>query len=58
MSNIGFGEIIVVLLVVLILFGASRLPEIGKSLGKAIHEFKNALKDGGEEDDKRSLKKD
>jgi len=58
MSNIGFGEIIVILLIVLILFGASKLPEIGRSLGKAIYEFKKAIKDSGEEDDKTSVKKD
>jgi sec-independent protein translocase protein TatA len=58
MSNIGFGEIIVILLIVLILFGAARLPEIGKSLGKAIYEFKKAMKDSGEEDDKTKTKKD
>lgn len=44
MSNIGFGEIILILLIVLILFGASKLPEIGRSLGKAIYEFKKAIK--------------
>lgn len=58
MSNIGFGEIIVILLIVLILFGASKLPEIGKSLGRAIYEFKKAMKDAGEDDNKTSAKKD
>lgn len=43
MGHIGFGEIIVVLLVVLLLFGAKRLPEIGRSLGHAAREFKKAL---------------
>ncbi|MDD5680081.1 MAG: twin-arginine translocase TatA/TatE family subunit [Candidatus Omnitrophica bacterium] len=58
MSNIGFGEIIVILLIVLILFGASKLPEIGKSLGRAIYEFKKAMKDAGEDDNKTNAKKD
>ena len=58
MANIGFGEIVVILLIVLILFGASKLPEIGRSLGKAIYEFKKAMKDAGEEDNKTTSKKD
>ena len=45
MFNIGMPELIVIFLVVLLLFGAKRLPEIGNSLGKAIKEFKKASKD-------------
>jgi len=48
MSNIGFGEILVILLIILVLFGPSKLPEIGKSLGTAIREFKKAMKEGEE----------
>ena len=44
MSGIGFWEVTVILLIILILFGAAKLPEIGKALGKAIHEFKKAGK--------------
>lgn len=58
MANIGFGEIVVVLLIILILFGASKLPEIGRSLGKAIYEFKKAMKDAGEDENKTASKKD
>lgn len=43
MGNLGFGEIMVILLVVLILFGAKRLPEMGASLGKGIREFKRSI---------------
>jgi len=43
--NIGFGEIIVILLVVLVIFGAKKLPEIGRSMGKAVTEFKKGVKD-------------
>ena len=46
MSMPGPMEIIVILLVVLLLFGAKRLPEIGKALGEGIREFKRAIKDG------------
>ena len=39
-GNLGFGEILLILVVVLLLFGAKRLPEVGASLGKGIREFK------------------
>ena len=45
MGQIGMPEFIVVLLVVIILFGAKRLPEIGSAIGKAIREFKRSSKD-------------
>ena len=50
MTGIGFWEVTVILLIILILFGAAKLPEIGKALGKAIHEFKKAGKQTGEEE--------
>ncbi|MBN1621308.1 MAG: twin-arginine translocase TatA/TatE family subunit [Endomicrobiales bacterium] len=43
MFGLGFQEVLVILLVALLLFGASRLPEIGKALGKSISEFKKAF---------------
>lgn len=39
---IGYGELIVILCIMLILFGGKRLPELAKSLGKGIREFKKA----------------
>ena len=39
-GNMGFMEILLILVVVLLLFGAKRLPEIGASMGKGIREFK------------------
>ena len=44
-SGIGMPEILVILLVVLLLFGAKRLPEIGASMGKGIREFKKSVSD-------------
>ena len=44
-ANLSFWEILVILLVVLLLFGAKRLPEMGQSLGKGIREFKRSLTD-------------
>lgn len=43
--NLGVGEMILVFLVVLLLFGAKRLPEIGTSLGKGIREFKSSVRE-------------
>ena len=44
MGRIGFSEVLLILVVVLLLFGAKRLPEIGQALGKAIREFQSAFK--------------
>ncbi|HEX5436321.1 MAG TPA: twin-arginine translocase TatA/TatE family subunit [Gemmatimonadaceae bacterium] len=44
-GNLGIGEILVILLVVLLLFGAKRIPEIAGSMGKGIREFKRSLTD-------------
>ncbi len=44
-SNIGMPEILIILVVVLLLFGAKRLPEIGSSMGKGIREFKKSIND-------------
>ena len=45
LGNLGFGEIMIILLVVLLVFGAKRLPEIGASFGKGIREFKRSFTD-------------
>ena len=44
-GNLGFTEIMIILVLVLLLFGAKRLPEIGASMGKGIKEFKKSLSD-------------
>jgi sec-independent protein translocase protein TatA len=44
-GSFGMGEMIFIFLIVLLLFGAKRLPEIGSSLGKGIREFKTSVKD-------------
>ncbi len=56
---IGTWEIIVILFIVLLLFGGKRLPELAKSLGKGIHEFKKASQGITEEiDGKKDKEKD
>jgi sec-independent protein translocase protein TatA len=49
LGPLGLPEIIVIFLVVLLLFGARRLPEIAQGLGKGIREFKKAVKDTSSE---------
>ena len=46
--NLGGGEIILILAIVLILFGAKRLPELAKGLGQGINEFKKATHNASE----------
>ncbi len=60
-GNLGVPELIIILLVVLLLFGAKRLPELARGLGKGIREFKDAstkpdkeLKDNEEKEEKES----
>ena len=44
-GNLGTGEIILIILVVLILFGAKKIPELAQGIGKGMREFKKSLKD-------------
>ncbi len=53
-SKIGLPEILIILAVVLLLFGATRLPQLGNSLGRSIREFKSGMKGAGENDEKPS----
>lgn len=43
MPNLGFGELVIVFLIVMLIFGAGRLPQIGEGLGKAIRNLKRGL---------------
>jgi sec-independent protein translocase protein TatA len=60
MFGIGMPELIIILVIILIIFGAGKLPEIGAGMGKAIRNFKGATSDADEkEPDKiESNKKD
>ena len=56
MGNLGFPEIVVIVIVALLVFGPGKLPEIGKSLGKGIAEFKKAFSDAeSREESKKEL---
>ncbi len=56
MGEIGFPELFVILLIALLVFGSKRLPEIARSMGKSIHEFKQALKEGTQEAEEETSK--
>ena len=49
-GGLGVPELLILLLIVLLFFGAKRLPEVGKSLGEGIREFKDSI-DGMDEDE-------
>jgi sec-independent protein translocase protein TatA len=50
MGTLGMSELVVILLIVIVIFGASRLPQLGKGLGEGIRNFKSSLKIGQDED--------
>ena len=54
----GMGELIVILLIVLVVFGANKLPGIGDALGRSIKNFKKASNVEGDDDDKDKAKKE
>ena len=60
MGNIGFREILIILVIILILFGAKRIPEVMKAFGKGIREFKKGASDleSQMDEDEESSRKD
>jgi sec-independent protein translocase protein TatA len=51
MPNVGPMELVIVLVVALIVLGPKRLPEVGRSLGNGLREFKDSLQNPGQDDD-------
>ncbi len=45
LGNLGMTELVIILVIVLVLFGAKRVPEIGASIGKGIRDFKRSVND-------------
>lgn len=56
MFGLGMPELIIILVIVLVIFGASRLPQLGEGLGKAIKGFKKGVSDSPEEIGKKEDK--
>jgi sec-independent protein translocase protein TatA len=47
MGSLGVPELIIILVIIIMIFGANRLPEIGRGIGKGIRNFKESTRDGG-----------
>lgn len=56
MFGLGLPELLLIFLIVIIVFGASKLPQIGEGLGKGIKNFKKAIKEGEEGNSKEGEK--
>jgi sec-independent protein translocase protein TatA len=48
MGTLGIPELLIILTIIILIFGANRLPEIGRGIGKGIRNFKDATKEGKE----------
>jgi len=55
MGSIGIPELLIILLILVLIFGASRLPEIGKGLGQAITNFKSSMRDKKKDAEQKNL---
>lgn len=51
MGSLGFPELIIILIIIIMIFGANRLPEIGRGIGKGIRNFKEATREGVRRDE-------
>jgi sec-independent protein translocase protein TatA len=49
-ENIGFPELVIILVVILVLFGAKKIPDLAKGIGQGIKEFKKGIKEGNDDD--------
>lgn len=57
MFGLGTGEIILIIILALIIFGPDKLPQIGSAIGKSIKEFKKSMSDVSSDDNKKNLDK-
>ena len=53
-GKLGIPELLIILVIVILIFGANRLPEIGRGIGRGIRNFKDATKNDKDKDDKDS----
>ena len=58
MFGIGMPELLIILVIILIIFGAGKLPEIGSGLGKGIRNFRKATKEIDKEDPEKKIEED
>ncbi len=58
LGSLGLPELLVIFLIVVVIFGASKLPQLGKGVGEGIKNFKQAIKSGADEADSSKEKKE
>ena len=58
MFGLGVPELLVILVIALVIFGPSKLPQIGSGLGKAIRDFKKGVTGGDDDESNKEAKKD
>jgi sec-independent protein translocase protein TatA len=58
MFGLGYQELLIILVIVLILFGANRLPELARSLGSSVKEFKKGVNEAGKDETTAAAKKE
>jgi|YelNatPaOPRAMG01_1025707.scaffolds.fasta_scaffold07503_9 sec-independent protein translocase protein TatA len=57
-GRIGLPELLFIFLLIILLFGSKRLPELGKAIGQGLREFKKAISSAGEEEEKEEKKEE
>ena len=58
MFGLGYQELLIILVIVLVLFGANRLPELARSLGSSVKEFKKGVNEASKEDESTPARKE
>jgi sec-independent protein translocase protein TatA len=58
MGNIGTGELLIILAIVVLIFGVNKIPQLGKGLGEGIRNFKSAIRSADESADKTAAEKE
>ena len=56
MGRIGFPELLIILFIIILIFGANRLPDIGRGIGRGIRNFKDATRDPEKRDEQSNTR--